>query len=60
MGEKEVRQVGWGQVIESLEGQKEYFIFDALFNGKPVESVEKGDDVFTGPGVSEEVSLWRE
>ena len=25
MGDKEVRQVGWGQVMGSLEGQEEYF-----------------------------------
>ena len=25
MGDKEVRQVGWGQVMECFEGQEEYF-----------------------------------
>ena len=56
MGDKEVRQVGWGQVMESLEGLEEYFEIDALFDGEPVESGENGGDVFTGPGVSEEAS----
>ena len=29
MGDKDVRQVGWGQVVESFEGQEEYFEVNA-------------------------------
>ena len=53
MGDKEVRQVGRGQVTESLKGQEEYFEIDVLFDGELVESGEKGGDVFKGPGVRE-------
>ena len=56
MGDKEVRQVGWGQVVESLKGQEEYFEINALFDGEPVESGENGGDVFTGLGVSKGAS----
>ena len=56
MGDKEVRQVGWGQVMECFEGQEEYFEVNALFDREPVEGVENGGDVFTRPGVSEEAS----
>ena len=37
MGDKEVRQVGWGQVMESFEGQEEYFEVNALFDRESVE-----------------------
>ena len=56
VGDKEVRQVGWGQVVESFEGQEEYFEVNALFDREPVEGVENGGNVLTGPGVSEEAS----
>ena len=54
MGNEEVRQVGGGQVVEGFEGEEEYLEVDALFDGEPVERVEDGSDVFTGPGVGEE------
>ena len=56
MGDKEVRQVGWGQVTESLKGQEEYFEINVLFDWEPVESGENGSNVFTGPGVGNEAS----
>ena len=43
-------------IDEYLCTSSEYFEIDALFDGKPVESVKNGGYVFTGPGVSKEVS----
>ena len=66
MGGGEVRQVGWGQVVESFESQEEDFEINALFDGEPVESEENRSDVFTRPGVRRHAaefwtiwSLWR-
>ena len=42
-------------MVESFEGQEEYFEVDALF--EPVEGVENGGDLFMGLGVSEEASI---
>ena len=41
-------------MVKSFEGEEEYFEVDALLDGEPVERVENGSDVFTGPGVGEE------
>ena len=41
-------------MVKSFEGEEEYFEVDALLDGEPVERVENGSDVFTGPGVGKE------
>ena len=42
--------------MESFEGQEEYIEVNVLFGREPMEGLENGSDVFTGPGVSEEAS----
>ena len=41
-------------MVEGFEGEEECLENDALFDGEPVERVENGSDVFTGPGVGKE------
>ncbi len=51
---EDLRQVGWGQVMEGFVGQ-EKFEMDSLGDGEPVELIEDGGDVVTGPRVGDHV-----
>ena len=54
MRDKEVGEVGWGQVVEGLESEEENLVLDAEGNGKPVELMEDGGDVVVGAGACED------
>ena len=54
MRDEQVRQIGWGQAVESFVCEEEYFEGYAGFDGEPVESEEDRGDMVTGSGVSEE------
>ncbi len=50
VGMKEGREVRRCKVMESLEGEKENLIIDALFDREPVKLLKDGGDVFCGRG----------
>ena len=54
MRDEEVRQVGWGQGVESFVCQEVCFECYAGLDRDPVEGEENRRDVVTGAGVSEE------
>ena len=50
---QQVREVGGGEVIESLVDDEEDFELDSVLDGEPVEVLEDWSDVVSGAGVSE-------
>ena len=53
MAVEEFGEVTGGQVIESFVGDGEYFEFNPVFHGEPVEFMEDGSDMVSGAGSGE-------